>query len=127
MKKTVFSYLLLLTMFAASLISGCRDPEAEKKIDGNLRAQLVQYKQRKDLDKNIVILFKVNEDLSELHHEMLQKNSVNINANIGPIYTATVPAKNVYNLAKMRFITYIQSKSKLNAHQPDSTRIKDKD
>ncbi|MBN1155687.1 hypothetical protein JXB12_12285 [candidate division KSB1 bacterium] len=123
MSKFIVSGILISLLMTVLYTAGCRDPEAERKIDGNLKSELLHYKQKKELDKRIVILFKINEDLTELHHEMLADRGVEISANIGPIFTATIPAKQVYNLAKMRFITFIQSQSKLKIHTPDSTRI----
>ena len=103
----------------------CKDPEVERKIDANLKAELIKLKKESNLEKQITILFRVNEELSELHHIVLKKNNVQIGANIGDIYTAKVPAKSVYNVAKLRFIDYVQGEKKLKVHQIDSTSVKD--
>lgn len=127
MHKILISCLFIAFLIATVYIAGCRDSEAEQKIDGNLKSQLLHYKQKKELDKRIAILFKINEDLTKSHYEMLEDRGVEIDAKIGSIYTATVPAKQVYDLAKMRFITYIQGQSKSSIQRPDSTVTDDVD
>jgi len=111
-------FLIILIFF---VFVGCKDPEAERKIDATLKAELVQLKQTSEMKQPITVLFRVNEDLTELHHVVLKKNDVKIKANIGSIYTATLPAKSVYNLAKMRFVDYIQGQKKLKAMPADSS------
>ena len=109
LKKMTF----LLILAPLILITSCKDPEVEKKIDPNLKSELMKLKEAKQLDNNITILFKVNEKLTEVHHIMLEKNNVVINANIGNIYTAVMPARSVYDFAKMRFVEYIQGQKRL--------------
>ena len=113
----------ILIVVILILLIGCKDPEVEKKIDANLKAELIKLKKTAQLDKQITILFKVNEELSDLHQIMLKKNGVKITANIGDIYTGKIPAKSVYSFAKMRFIDYIQGQKKLKSHPADSTSV----
>ena len=111
-------------MIISIAFSGCRDKNAERKIDANLKTRLLQLKETNDLDKRVTILFRINEDLTELHHEVMENKGVEISTNIGSIYTATIPAKSIYGFAKMRFIDYIQGQTTLKTHPADSTSIK---
>lgn len=119
---TLFSKKLSLLLILAPLIlvTTCKDPEVEKKIDPNLKAELLKLKKTDQLDNNITILFKVNENLTEIHHIMLEKNNVVINANIGNIYTAVIPARSIYDFAKMRFVEHIQGQKRLKTQTNDA-------
>ena len=114
----IISVLLLLIIFY-----GCKDLEVERKIDANLRAELIKLKKKSELDRPITILFKVNQELTELHYNILKESNVNINANIGNIYTATVVAKSVYSVAKLKFVDYVQGQKKFELHPTDSTSV----
>lgn len=120
LKLNTISLMLFVLIFC---IVRCKDPETEKKIDANLKAELIRLKNTSQLEQRITILFKVNEELTELHHAVLKKNGVEIGANIGHIYTGTIPAKSVYKFAKMRFVDYVQGKKILKAHPADSTSM----
>ena len=114
--------LLIILFFAMFVLIGCKEVKWAKKVDPDLRLKLKNLEKTSELDKNLTILFRVNEPLSELHHSVLQRKKIKIIANIGPIYTATLPAKNVIDLAKMKFVDYIQGSKKLKAHPNDSTK-----
>lgn len=111
---TIF-FILIFTLLA------CKDPEAEKKIDANLRVEIKALDEGSQLDQTISIIFKSNEELTDLHREMLQKKGVQIVANMGQIYTAKLPARSLYDLAKMRFVDSIEGSNELKIHPPDST------
>ncbi len=117
MTKSIYLLLLL------SLFIGCRDSEAERKIDGNLKSELLRLKDKGQPDQRIAILFMINEELTDLHHEVLRQKGIEIKTNIGKIYTATIPAKSVYSFAKLRFIDSIQGQSMLKAFPADSSSI----
>ncbi len=111
----------LLVLIALTVAISCKDPEIEEKIDPGLKSELMKLKKSNQLDNNITILFKVNEKLTEVHHLMLEKNNVVINANIGNIYTAVIPARSIYDFAKMRFVEYIQGQKQLKTQADDQT------
>ena len=96
-------------LFFCSVLFFCKDIEIEKKIDANLRLKLKNQKTVSQLNQKLTIVFKVNEDLTDLHTQVLNRIDVKIIANIGHIYTATIPARNIIDLARMKFVTYIQS------------------
>ncbi len=104
-------------------ISFCKEPEVEKKIDAHLKLQVQNLKETSQLDKTISIVFKSNEQLSDLHHQVLENKGIEIVANIGSIYTAKLPARSLYDLAKMRFVESIQGSRKFKAHPVDSLKL----
>ena len=106
-------YAFLLILLSIIVATTCKDPEVEKKIDPNLKSELIKLQKTGQLDQNITILFKVNEQLTDVHYIMLEKNNVEISAHIGNIYTAVIPARSVYDFAKMRFVDYIQGQKQL--------------
>jgi len=115
LKKALILFLTCLIFFS------CKDIETEKKIDPDLKLRIKNLAKTSQLDQKLSIVFKVNEDITDLHRQVLQNNKVKIIANIGHIYTASVPANKIYNLAKMKFIDYVQS-SKVKKNYPmDST------
>lgn len=114
---TMLFVFLLMTLF-------CKDPEVERKIDAHLKLQLQNLKDTAQLDKTIAIVFKSNEQLTDLHREVLQKQGIAIVANIGSIYTARLPARSLYDLAKMRFVESIQGAREYKAQPVDSLKYK---
>jgi len=118
--NTHFSYLTaLLLIFVA--IQSCRDPEVEQKVDADLRLQVKTLYEQRQLDQSISVVFKSFEPLTDLHREVLKKQGIEITANIGQIYTAKLPARSLYDLAKMRFVESIQGSRPLKIEPPDST------
>ncbi len=113
-----FSAIFFVLVFA---LLSCKDPEAEKKIDANLRMKIKSLNEKSQLDQTISIVFKSTEALTDLHREVLQKKGVQIVANIGQIYTAKLPARSLYDLAKMQFVESIQGSRELKIQPPDST------
>ena len=114
-------FLFTIFFVLAFTVLTCKDPEAERKIDANLRMKIKTLDEGSQLDQTISIVFKSNEALTDLHREVLQKKGVQIVANIGQIYTAKLPACSLYDLAKMRFVESIQGSQELKIHPPDST------
>lgn len=112
------TYLILgiLVMFFFS----CKDADFEKKVDPALKLQLKHLKEASQLDKNIAVVFKVTEPLSEAHEAFLKDKQIKVAAHIGPIYTASVPARAVYDLSKMKFVETIQSSRTLKTTPADS-------
>ena len=115
-KKFSLILLFCLTFFF------CKDIETEKKIDPNLKLRIKNLNETSQLDQNVSVVFKVNEKITDLHLQVLRNNKVKIIANIGHIYTASLPARKIYGLAKMKFVDYIQSSRKYKATPEDSTR-----
>ncbi len=115
MNLNIKNTVLFILLFS-NLLCYCKDPMVEKKIDLNLKTELIRLKKSSKLNEQITILFKVNEELTDIHHDVLNNNGVKIKTNIGNIYTATIPAKSVYNLAKIRFIDYVQGQKKYRIH-----------
>lgn len=105
------------------MLSSCKDPEAEKKIDAHLRLQIKTLQENAQLDKTLSILFKATEDLTDLHKSVLENKGVKITANIGRIYTATLPARFLYDLAKMKFVESIQGSREFKIHPLDSLKL----
>lgn len=114
--------LFTLALAMGFIFLTCKDQEAEKKIDANLRMQINNLQQTSRLDQTISIVFKTNETLTDLHKSVLKKQNINITANIGNIYTATLPANELYNLAKMKFVESIQGSRQLKIHPVDSLK-----
>jgi len=100
----------------------CKDPEVERKIDANLQFKMKSLKESARLDENVSVVFKTNEPLTDQHKAVLQKKGIRVMANIGNIYTATLPVRKVYDLAKMRFVESIQGSKEFKAHPIDSSR-----
>ncbi len=114
--------ILLWCLISLSVFNFCKDEEIEKKIDPNLRLALKNLKATSQLDQRLSIVFKVNETLTEVNHDVLKNNSVKIIANIGKIYTASAFAHKIVDLAKMEFVEYIQASREFQAHPHDSTK-----
>lgn len=112
---TILSIFLLMTLF-------CKDPEVERKIDAHLKLRVQNLKDTSQLEKTISIVFKSNEPLTDLHREVLKNNGIEIVANIGSIYTAKLPARSLYDLAKMRFVESIQGAREMKIHSIDSLK-----
>lgn len=126
MITTKYSILILLTLI---YIVNCKDPKVMKKIDSKLKSEITILSEKNQINQRIVILFKVNENLTDLHYEILKREEVNINANIASIFTATIPANKVYNIAKLRWIEYVQGQKRQSTNPPDfkpSIRTKEK-
>ena len=122
MKNIYYYFFTLLFMFVLTTLF-CKDPEVEKKVDAHLRLQIQNLKDTSQLDKTISIVFKSNEQLTDLHHQVLQNKGIEIVANIGSIYTAKLPARSLYDLAKMRFVESIQGSREFKAHPVDSLKL----
>ena len=116
-----FKKAVVLSFFC-SVLFFCKDIEIEKKIDANLRLQLKNQKVASQLDQKLTIIFKVNEEITGLHRQVLSRIDVKIIANIGHIYTASIPARNIIDLARMKFVTYIQSSKEFKMSPGDSIK-----
>ncbi len=117
------SRLVFVSLLGASLIfSGCKEEELSQKIDPTLLAALKSFDANSQRDQIISIVFKVNEPLTELHHSVLSRMKVKIIANIGPICTANLPAEKVVDLAKMKFVEYIQGSREFKTTPTDSSK-----
>jgi len=114
------NYCLLLFFTLFLVVAACKDPEVERKIDAHLRLHIKTLQENSQLDKIISIVFKSNETLTDLHKKVLEKKGIKISANIGYIYSATLPAKSLYDLAKMRFVESIQGSREFKIHPSDS-------
>jgi hypothetical protein len=112
----IFIVMSILSVFLLM----CRDPEVERKLDPYLRLQVKNLKETAQLDNSISVVFKTNEQLTDEHKAVLEKKGISITGNIGNIYTAKLPAKAVYDLAKMRFTDSIQGSREMKAHPKDS-------
>ena len=99
MIPNTFKIITVVFMFGCLIFFYCKDIETEKKIDPNFKIILQNLKDNSKLDQQISVVFKVNEDITDLHKRVLKNNKVKIIANIGHIYTASLPANKVYNLA----------------------------
>ena len=115
---------LILWILVVCSFLGCKDPKVIKKIDQSLRVELAQLKENSQMEKRIAVVFRVNEELTDLHHLVLERESVKIIAHIGDIFTGTVPAKNVYNVAKFRFVEYVQGQRTFRTAPIDSSDFK---
>jgi hypothetical protein len=113
---------LLVLIICCSILSFCKEVEIEKKIDPNLRLHLKNQKSASQRDQHITIIFKVNENITDSQLQLLHKTDINIISNIGSIYTASLPARKVLDLAKMKFIEYLQSPKKFKATNRDTTK-----
>ena len=122
--RNIIFYVLVVFLIAACTLQSCKDPEVERKVDAHLRLQIEKLNKASQLDKTISIVFKSNEQLTDLHREVLQKKGIEIVANIGSIYTAKLPASSLYDLAKMKFVESIQGAREFKAHEVDSLKLK---
>ena len=115
---------LIIIIIAMSILSAvllmCKDPEVERKIDPYLRLQIKNLKATAQLENSLSVVFKTNEQLTDEHKTVLEKKGILITGNIGNIYTARMPARAVYDLAKMRFTESIQGSREMKAHPRDS-------
>lgn len=103
----------------------CKEKKLSPKIDPYLYLELKKLSEAKELDKAILVLLKVNEDLTDIHKAILEKHNVSLQANIAHIYTASMPAKSIHKVAKLRFIDYIEATKDLRTKQLiDSTDFK---
>lgn len=118
-----YHFVLLIVSLFVVLISGCKEDEL-RKVDPELRLTLKSLKEKSQLDQQLSVMFKVNEDLTDLQLSILNKKEINIIANIGTIYTASLPAKRVIDLAKMKFVDAIQGAKQARLHSPDSIKSK---
>ncbi len=103
------------------LLITCKDPDVIKKLDAGLKVELKRRHETNQLDERISVVLRVNEEITDLHHQVLEAKGVKISANIGYIYTATLPAKQVYEVAKFRFVDYVQGQKKFRTFPSDST------
>jgi len=117
-------YFLIIFLIVIGTFQSCNDPEVERKIDAHLRLQIKNLNEASQLDKTISIVFKSNEQLTDLHREVLKNKGIEIVANIGSIYTAKLPANSLYDLAKMKFVESIQGAREFKAHPVDSLKLK---
>ena len=121
MIKLKTNFLIVVILLNLLLLPGCKNPEVERKIDANLKAELVRLKETSNWDQQVTVVFKTNEELTVIHHDVLQQKGVTIEASIGNIYTASMPAKSVYSLARQKFIDYVQGQKTFQIHPVDST------
>ncbi|MCI0513956.1 hypothetical protein L0128_12140 [candidate division KSB1 bacterium] len=105
--------LLIFSIILIAVGANCYDPAAERKIDPYLKLKIEQLAARSQLEQPILILFKSSEELNETHLQVLQKKKIQIQANIGNIYTATTTAQGISELAKMRFVLSIEPSKEL--------------
>ncbi|MBN2008507.1 hypothetical protein JW960_04080 [candidate division KSB1 bacterium] len=119
MMQHVTYYMIILMV----ILAGCRDPKVVQKMDGNLKAELKQLHETGHLDERIPILFRINEKFTDMHREVLEQKGVKISAHIGDLYTATVPANKVYDIAKFRFVDYVQGQKNFKTQRADSTQF----
>ena len=119
MNSTSYYLLIVFIMLVFTTLS-CKDPEVERKIDAQLRMQIKTLNETAQLDQTISIVFKSNEPLTDLHRRILKDKGIEINANIGQIYTAKLPARSLYDLAKMKFVESIQGSRELKIQSVDS-------
>ena len=114
--------ILLISLIIGFALWGCKeeDQETYQKVSPDLRANLIDIQKSGDPDKLITVVFRVNEDLTSLHYDFLKRKKIKILANIGPIFTASLPAKQVVELAKMKFVDHIQGERTFKATPRDS-------
>ena len=116
--------IFFITLFFALFLLNCKeeDKKALQKISPELRSALLDLNKTGDKQKRITVVFKVNEDLTDLHYEVLKRKKVKIIANIGPIFTASLPAEKVIDLAKMKFIDHIQGERTFKLTPVDTSK-----
>lgn len=121
MKPNLPIYLIaLVTIFL--MFAQCKDPAVEKKIDAHLRRKMLVLKESAQSETSVAVVFKTSETLTEQHKIVLQKKGIHVMAGIGNIYSATLPAKSVYDLAKMKFVESIQGSKEFQIPPTDTTR-----
>lgn len=119
--------LFFLTLLIAVCLNNCKEEELDYKIDPSLRLEIKRLAKLNELDKELLVLLKVNEDLTDAHRVVLKKHDVSIIADIAHIHTAAIPAKSINKLAKLRFIDSIEASRDLMRRQlVDSTRTQNK-
>jgi len=112
-------------LLPVSCLVNCKEKKLGPKVDPYLRIEIKRLAERNELDKPLLVLLKVNEDLTETHKVILKKHNVSIKANIAHIYTAFIPAKSIYDVVRFRFIDYIEAPKDLRTNQlSDSTSSK---
>lgn len=119
MKSYILPYLIALAVIL--ILTQCKDPEVERKIDAHLRMKMMTLKESSQSESTVAVVFKSSEALTEQHKLVLQKKGIRITAGIGNIYSATLPAKSIYDLAKMKFVESIQGSKEFQIPRPDST------
>jgi predicted methyltransferase len=112
----------LVALAAIFILTQCKDPAVEKKIDAHLRMKMMTLKQSAQAEATVAVVFKASETLTESHKMVLQKKGIHVTAGIGNIYSATLPANKIYDLAKMRFVESIQGSKEFQIPLTDSTR-----
>ncbi|NOZ63099.1 MAG: hypothetical protein GXO74_15720 [Calditrichaeota bacterium] len=114
--------ILLFSLIIGFAFWGCKeeDQEAYQKVSPELRATLMNLEKTDERKKPITVVFRVNEDLTDLHYDVLKKKQIKILANIGPIFTASLPAERVVDLAKMKFVDHIRAERTFKATPRDS-------
>jgi len=112
----------VVVLICCLILSFCKEVEIEKKIDPNLRLHLNNLKSASQLDQKITIIFKVNENITDSQHQVLRKHEIKVVSNIGHIYTASLPARKIPDLANMKFVEYIQSSKKFKTTTRDTTK-----
>ncbi len=112
------SRVLLCLLFAFGF--ACKDPDVLKKMDENLKAELKRLSDAKQLDRQISIVIRTNEALTDTHLEVLKREGVEVSANIGNIYTITLPAKNLRGVARLKFIDFLQGQKTFRTSPPQS-------
>ena len=122
MNRNLVTAIVSTFLFLCLNFLFCKDIEVDKKIDPNFKPFLQNLKDNSQLNQKVSVVFKVNEDITDLHLRVLKNNDVNIIANIGHIYTASLPASKIYNLAKLKFVEYIQSSRRLQTTPGDSIK-----
>lgn len=114
-----FMFIISLSLMCIS----CKDNEAEKKIGANLKFKIKQLYDSSKNDQILNVVLKSNETLTDFHKKVLQNKGVKILANIGNIYTASLPARLVYELAGMKFVDSIQSSKEVRTNSKDSVGV----
>ncbi len=126
-KVILFSFLISLFL----LISCKEEKEISQKLSPDLRSTLIDLEKSGQKEKPIVVVFRVSEDLTQLHYDVLKRKKIKILANIGPIYTASLPAEKVIDLAKMKFVDHIQGERTFKTTPRDTAnsnfKFKEKD
>ena len=119
MNSNIYYFITLFGVLVIATLS-CKDPEVERKIDAQLRMQIKMLIEADQLDRTLSIVFKSNGPLTDLHRQVLKDKGIEINANIGQIYTAKLQAQSLYDLAKMRFVESIQGSREVKIQSVDS-------
>lgn len=120
--KSNLNYFIAMLSLVFLVLYSCKDPEVERKIDAPLKLQIKTLQETDQLDKPLSILFKTTEDLTDMHKSVFENKGIKITANIGRIYTATLPARMLYDLAKMKFVESIQGSREFKIQPFDSLK-----